>query len=1193
MDLAGLLERLHQDQRLRWRRGERPSVEDYLECHPELGADPGAVVGLIYAEYVLRQELGEAPPVQDYLKRFPEQAESLQEQLDLHQALQIALQAPTSEVVKPTLAEPPPEVELVPPTQSPSPDWSPQALLADLKATRATLPTVAVPGYEVLGLLGKGGMGVVYKARHVLLGRTVALKMIRAAEHSTQEERRRFLAEARAVASLQHPHIVQIHEVGEHGGLPFFSLEFCPGGSLEKRLDGTPWEGQRAARLVETLARAMHTAHRAGIVHRDLKPGNVLLAEVSAPPPPGGKTVGIESGSLDAWMPKITDFGLAKRLDASVDTHSGAVLGTPSYMAPEQAQGKKSVGPAADVYALGAVLYELLTGRPPFKAATALDTIRQVISDEPVPVRRLQPRVPRDLETICHKCLEKDVPKRYASAEALADDLQCFVAGESIQARRVRPWERAARWARRRPAAAALVGVLCAVGLALAVAGVQFSAQRAQKREADQKRQNDARVEARDWLNRGQTAASSQSWEQVLMLLDRAKETVATEPALADLREEVEAARAPVQRRLAALATWKRFAQDRDDALFHATLAGGDDFQTNRRMAQEKAHAALEAVGLSREGEGTLHLEPDFSREEIAEITTGCYALLLMLAEAEARRLSQQDADEQRRRVQRALTLLKRADALGVRTRAIHLGRARYHALLGEETLAAQAREQAQALEKETDLDPQDHFLVGHEWYSQGDLKRANQEFTRALQLNPRHFWTHYFLGICCVTSGRPEMAVVHWTVCQGQKPDLVWVYLLRGFAHGQVKDYRAAEADFDEALRLKPTDAARYVLFNNRGVMRVGQKERWAEGVDDLRKAAVLRPDQHQAHASLAEAYQLKGRLEDAARELGEAIARADRHVRAGDLRPATEALLYHRLARLHLQRKDRDAAVRDLAEAARLAANDPPLRARAEADRGRVLHVQERFAEALAAYDEALKADPKRVDVIRWRGEVLQVQGDYSRAASAFDDYLDKGGAPSAAVYRQRGLAHAKVGRHAQAIDDFGRALEAKPKDEEKVVLYLARGQEHLALDAPKLALHDFEEARRLDPDNANASLACAHIRVKLGDLKQGTADAENAVKGDPKEPRLWHGAARVYAQAAAQWEKGDRSREESQAVVQSRYQRRAIFLLRKALTCVPADQRGVYWRENVRKDKALLPIRDLPEFGQLALRFDPEAR
>jgi eukaryotic-like serine/threonine-protein kinase len=302
---------------------------------------------------------------------------------------------------------------------------------------------VAVPGYEIMRELGRGGMGVVYQARHLKLGRVVALKMILTGGHAGKDELARFLVEGEAIARLQHPNIVQIYEVGECGGLPFFSLEFCPGGSLDAKLAGTPMPPREAAQLVETLARAMQAAHDKGVVHRDLKPANVLLA--------------------DGGAPKITDFGLAKKLDnASGRTNTGAIMGTPSYMAPEQAEGKKDVGPAADTYALGAILYECLTGRPPFKAATALDTIMQVAADEPVPPRQLQPTTPRDLETICLKCLQKEPGKRYASAAALADDLRAFQAGEPIRARPVAALERATKWVQRNPAVTALATAVVA-----------------------------------------------------------------------------------------------------------------------------------------------------------------------------------------------------------------------------------------------------------------------------------------------------------------------------------------------------------------------------------------------------------------------------------------------------------------------------------------------------------------------------------------------------------------------------------------------------------------------------------------------------------------------------------------------------------------------------------------------------------
>src|SRR5262245_57872303 len=288
----------------------------------------------------------------------------------------------------------------------------------------------AVPGYEILAELGRGGMGVVYKARQTGLGRVVALKMILAGALASPLERHRFRTEAEAIARLQHPNIVAVYETGEHEGRLFLSLEFCPGGSMAGRLAGAPLEPRQAAELVEQLARGVASAHAAGVIHRDLKPANVLLAEgerprVSGPVERPDRRA--DAAPLAALLPKITDFGLARKLDQQGHTATGAVMGTPSYLAPEQASGdRKQGGTAADVYALGAVLYECLTGRPPFAAATAFDTLTLVRTQEPVPPRSLQPKLPRDLETICLMCLRKDPAKRYQSAAGLADDLGRF-----------------------------------------------------------------------------------------------------------------------------------------------------------------------------------------------------------------------------------------------------------------------------------------------------------------------------------------------------------------------------------------------------------------------------------------------------------------------------------------------------------------------------------------------------------------------------------------------------------------------------------------------------------------------------------------------------------------------------------------------------------------------------------------------
>jgi len=309
-----------------------------------------------------------------------------------------------------------------------------------------------VPGYEIFNELGRGGMGVVYKARHVALDRVVALKMILAGGHASPDQLARFHAEAQAVAQLTHPHIVQVHDVGECEGLPYFSIEYIDGHALSDEIEGQPVPPIRAAELVETIARAMHHAHSNGIIHRDLKPANILLTR-------DGK-------------PKVTDFGLVKRLEEDHgQTRTGAIMGTPRYMSPEQGRGEKDVGFPTDIYALGGILYCALTGRAPFVGATGMDTLMQVLNDDPVPLIRLQPGTPRDLDTICMKCLEKDPAKRYASAEGLAEDLRRFQKGEPITARQISLFERTWRWCRRNPRVAVPSIAATALAIALAIGG--------------------------------------------------------------------------------------------------------------------------------------------------------------------------------------------------------------------------------------------------------------------------------------------------------------------------------------------------------------------------------------------------------------------------------------------------------------------------------------------------------------------------------------------------------------------------------------------------------------------------------------------------------------------------------------------------------------------------------------------------
>jgi WD40 repeat protein/tRNA A-37 threonylcarbamoyl transferase component Bud32 len=463
---------------------EAPLVQCYF-CLGGVELSAEQQVALIRQEYLLRWQRGEVGGTRaTYQRLFPEHSSALQQLKPLcdcpnpdckQEGIELDDEAATTVTCPRCQGRFPP----FPPTQQPPVVDSTQ------ESSPAEWPTP--PGHEILQEVGRGGMGIVYKARQIGLQRMVALKMIRAGGLAIAEELQRFRDEAKLVAALQHPNIVRIYEVGEHNGVPFFSLEFCPGSSLDKRLAGTPLPPKEAAGLIETLARAVQAAHCKHIVHRDLKPANVLYAEDGTP--------------------KITDFGVAKKLDEAGQTGTYAVMGTPSYMAPEQASGKsKGVGPCADVWALGAILFECLTGRPPFKAATALDTMSQVVHHEPVPPSRLNAQVPRDLETICLMCLHKDPTRRYLSAAALAEDLRRFQTGEPILARPVGLGERLVKWVRRRPTAAALLGVsvVASAVLLVLVVGLFFYRQLKESFEEVEKYRHQAELLSTDLaLQRG------------------------------------------------------------------------------------------------------------------------------------------------------------------------------------------------------------------------------------------------------------------------------------------------------------------------------------------------------------------------------------------------------------------------------------------------------------------------------------------------------------------------------------------------------------------------------------------------------------------------------------------------------------------------------------------------------------------
>jgi tetratricopeptide (TPR) repeat protein len=739
-----LAQALLDEQTRRWREGETVTVEDFLVRSPSLRRDPEALLDLIYNEVRLREERGETPGVEEHCQRFPELEDMLRVQFEVHQAMRPGQ-------VLDGLSWPGGEADFV-------------------ESKQARLPVI--DGYEVLSELGRGAMGVVYKARHLRLNRPVALKMILAGQHAAAKDLARFEAEARAVARLRHPNIVQIHDIGEQDGRPYLCLELLEGGSLAQWLQRRALPARVAARVVEALARAVQHAHEQGIIHRDLKPANVLLAF-------GGRAASVsreeeEQASGLPYVPKITDFGLARLLDG--DREGGGSLtagpiGTPPYMAPEQTTGKaRGADRSTDVYALGAILYEALTGRPPFLAATVYETLEQVRSLDPVPPRRLQPKVPRDLETICLACLRKEPGKRYASAADLAGDLHRFTDGEPIAARPTSAWERAWKWCRRKPAHAALVAVAV-----LLVLGALSAALILERREARRVALVGEQVEG--LMEEGREALERQDVDEAREKFQAAWVAVQGEPALRHLNTGVVGWLIHGER--AALARgWKQrvpprdYDDRRDEALLHSLLIGP---RAPALVAQAR-QTIRTALALTLPGNPTWAGE----RELLALVD----ADLLLLAGDAAGALRRLDEHNER---PARLTHELRADLLERLSRKEESVR--------ERRLAAMLPpEPARAL-----------LLGGLERLRQRDLDGAARQLDAALEAEPEHFTARLFQAVCFLEQKRRTEAQVALTACIAQRPGFAWSYLLRGQAHLLGGDGGAATRDFKRALERLP----------------------------------------------------------------------------------------------------------------------------------------------------------------------------------------------------------------------------------------------------------------------------------------------------------------------------------------------------------------------------------------------------
>ena len=1105
--LSQLVEELCAEQRRRWQAGDCVPAQEYFDRHPALAGAPDSAAELVYNEVVLREERGEVVAPQEYLRRFPHLEPYLQRVFEVHKVFGGESAFP-GDTPRPAGPAPPPAAGAAP----------------------AGLP--CVPGYEVLRELGRGGMGVVYLARHVALNRLVTLKMLRGGAHADAEELTRFRTEAEAQARLQHANIVQIHEVGEAHGEPYVALEYVEGGSLTQALGGTPRPPREAAQLAEVLARAVHYAHQRGVLHRDLKPANVLLASPAAPAA-GAPPSGAGAAALAARTPKVTDFGLARRLEGEAgQTESRAVLGTPSYMPPEQAAGKRDLGPAADIYALGAILYECLTGRPPFVGASALDTLLQVKTQEPVPVRRLQPRVPRDLETICHKCLQKEPGRRYRTADALAEDLRRFQAGEPIQARPVGRAERLALWCRRNPARAALsVGLLMAVAALVLVGGGSWWWLERKKSEAVRG------VEGA--LQEARRLQAEEKWPEALAVARQA-EGLLTDGVPADLQRRVRDLRADLEV-VAELEESHLLGFDDEEAADRAFAAAfrkyGIDVlalepgEAAERIGQRNLRAQLTAalarwaflpngrlprtdsghrpapapddgVPLSA-GRDYWKMDPQVRERLLAvieQVEGAGWLLQLRAAQAKGGPALRGLADSMEVGSHPPMTLAilgivihrwgETAGAIDLLQRAQRQYSSDFlvnHALAIAyvESDPPQSEEAIRFFTATVALRPCSPIArtnLGVALAQKGRLDEAIAAHTDALRLCPDFALAYNNLGVALVRKGRCDEAVAAYRAAIRLRPDDAKAHTNLGNALAKQGLLDEAIAAHRAALRFQPDYA---MAYSNLGVA-LGRKGRMDEAVAAFQKALRLRPDFALARGNLGNALAKQGHWDDAIAVLKEAL----------HLQPEL-AVLHYNLGVALEGKGNLDGALAAYREAIRL----QPDYVDAHNNLGVALNRKGRPDEAGAAFREAIRLQPTCASAHNNLGIVLDWKGKLDEAIAAFREAIRLQPDYAAAHYNY-GLALARKGKLDEAIAAFREAIRLQP---DYIKAYNSLG---IALDRkglPDDAVATFREALRIRPDSALTHRSLALVLEGRGRLDEAIAVYEEALRVLPKDAPL----------------------------------------------------------------------------------------
>jgi tetratricopeptide (TPR) repeat protein len=810
-----LIELVHIDMELRLKAGEAARVEEYQSRYPELTGDRTITLDLIAAEHELRRRREPSLALEEYLQRFPQYRAELTEQIPRPT---VAAGATTPRPAD-THTESPPEV----------------------------------PGYEILGLLGRGGMGVVYKAQDLQLNRPVALKTLTGGSQAAPAERERFHREAQSIAHLDHPGIVPVYEVGNAGGLPYFSMKYFAGGSLAQRGNSPVADYRAAARLVESTARAIHHAHQRGILHRDLRPSNILLDEQN--------------------QPHVSDFGLAKRFDlATGPGDASAIAGTPGYMAPEQAAGRGDLTTSTDVYGLGAILYELLAGGPPFAGDSPLDVMRRLMEQAPPRLTARNSRVPRELETIAFKCLEKDPRRRYETAQELAEDLNRWQNGLPIVARPTNAVYRFRKFVRRNRG---LVVATAALALSLiagvaAVVAVQIKANRDRATEAVTQAAHES------WTNASIVAAVREARERANEAWNLAdfpdRLQLATSAAVAAISraDEFAAGGVPTETTVAELAAARLVVENLER---HARLITAEDGVRKKFADSTGAHVikAMSDAGIRRH-EALRQYGLDPINDPLDEIARAIAAsrirdtILGMLSEWHHHATVQMEV---RRKYPDRIDVP--AAPPGVRDRLWQVIRAarqhcggayaRWQDLLDRNDVSGLVdfANSPDGLSFRANL----VGALGRDLFRAKQYK-ASQAFLRsAVDRYPHEIWLHYDLTLVCGTMKPPEHteALRHMAAVCVLRPDSPLFHALLGEEYEALNSYDQAVTAYRKAISLAPG-----WYFGHRSLGGVLLTMKDGDGaVAAFRESMRLQPNEAATHVYLGNALNSTGQHAEA----------------------------------------------------------------------------------------------------------------------------------------------------------------------------------------------------------------------------------------------------------------------------------------------------------------------------------------